>query len=199
MSEAGGMGGPGAKNLLWRWRSNPLRRREDVAEAWLVPAVWLSVVTGGVLAGGIAAQSVDHMLTGLRTERHAVTAVLMEETPPAMSAAAAPTDYRVKAKVSWTSADGTRHTGVAKVDPQQEAGTKVTVWLDDKAQLVPEPPSVADATMQSQIVGVGVALATGGVVYGAGRLVRWRLDRKRLAGWDAEWNMVEPDWRRHTI
>ncbi|MFJ4201148.1 hypothetical protein ACIP2Y_16160 [Streptomyces sviceus] len=32
------MAGRGRK-WWWRWRSNALRRREDVLEAWLVPAV----------------------------------------------------------------------------------------------------------------------------------------------------------------
>lgn len=29
-----------ARMRFWRWRSNPLRRHDDIVEAWLVPTVW---------------------------------------------------------------------------------------------------------------------------------------------------------------
>ncbi|WP_263635550.1 hypothetical protein [Streptomyces sp. CoH27] len=40
-----------ARNPLGRWRDNPLRRREDVAEAWIVVALWVVVLVGGGSAG----------------------------------------------------------------------------------------------------------------------------------------------------
>src|SRR5262245_57041990 len=49
--------GPGV--WLWRWRRNPLRRRSDALEAWIVLAVWSVTVIGGVLAGLAAAHSVE--------------------------------------------------------------------------------------------------------------------------------------------
>ncbi|MPY40171.1 hypothetical protein FNH04_09685 [Streptomyces phyllanthi] len=41
----------------WRWRSNPLRRRDDVIEAWIVVAVWTVMVLGGALVGAVTAST----------------------------------------------------------------------------------------------------------------------------------------------
>lgn len=35
------------RRSLWRWRRNPLRRREDVLEAWILLIVWLVVALAG--------------------------------------------------------------------------------------------------------------------------------------------------------
>jgi hypothetical protein len=28
-------------------------------------------------------------------------------------------------------------------------------------------------------------------------VVRWQMDRRRLAGWEADWNFTGPRWTRH--
>lgn len=62
-------GGRRTKKTLWRWRSNPLRRRDDVLEAWLVLAVWALIAVGGTLAGVLTARAADDVFAQQRAER----------------------------------------------------------------------------------------------------------------------------------
>ncbi|WP_237546779.1 hypothetical protein [Streptomyces sp. SID161] len=60
---------------LWRWRSNPLRRHEDVVEAWVVLTVWVMVALAGTVAALVTARSAEHEFAEQRAHRHAVRAV----------------------------------------------------------------------------------------------------------------------------
>lgn len=58
-----------AKKWLWRWRANPLRRKDDVLEAWLVLAVWALISVGGTLAGVFTARAAYDVFAQQRAER----------------------------------------------------------------------------------------------------------------------------------
>ena len=62
---------------LWRWRSNPLRRHEDVVGAWGVLTVWVTVAVAGAAAGLVTARGAEHEFAEQRAHRHAVRAVLV--------------------------------------------------------------------------------------------------------------------------
>ncbi|MEU6379838.1 hypothetical protein [Streptomyces sp. NPDC046909] len=187
------------RQWLWQWRSNPLRRREDLVEAWIVLAVWTVVVLGGTLVGLVTARAADESFARLRSERHAVPAVLIESTVRAVASTEGVQDNLVRAKVRWTTSDGSPHTGRALVDSGRKAGSTVTVWFDDEGQLVNPPPTAAHASAQAGLLGLSAAFALSGLVYGAGRAARWRLDRRRVDEWGSEWDRVEPQWRRKTM
>lgn len=182
---------------LWRWRKNPLRRRSDLVEAWLTLATLVLALLLGAFAGLAAADVVDGSLDDRRERTRPVQAVLVED---AGDAAAAPVaedgDGGVWAKVRWTDPEGTAHTGRAEVAPGSRAGSEVTVWNDTAGRLVSAPPVGAEAGFQVVMAGITVALATGGLVVLGGRLVRYRLQWRRLAEWEAEWRQVEPSWRK---
>ncbi|MDX3458912.1 hypothetical protein PV396_44530 [Streptomyces sp. ME02-8801-2C] len=189
----------GAKRMrkwLWRWRSNPLRRRDDIVEAWIVLAVWSVIALGGTLVGTVTARAADDSFAQLRAERHVVRAVLVESTTGAVPTTEGVRDGRVRAKVRWTASDGSPHTGRALVNFGRKAGSPVVVWTDDAGRLASQPPTTAQASAQAGVMGVSAALALAGLVYAAGRVTRWRLDSRRFEAWDREWDRVEPQWRR---
>ncbi|MFF7643848.1 hypothetical protein [Streptomyces canus] len=187
------------KRLLWRWRSSPLRRHDDVVEAWIVLAVWTVIALGGALVGALAAHATGESLASLRAERHTVRAVLLESTTRAVLAGAGvSTDGRVGAEVRWRASDGTSRTGRAQVDAGQKAGTRVLVWTDTDGKLTKEPPTATGAAVEAVVVGAGAAFAFGGVTFAAGRALRWRLDRRHYDQWGREWALVGPQWRRRT-
>ena len=186
------------RRWLWRWRSSPLRRREDVVEAWIVLALWAVVVLGGALVGTVTVRSADESLARVRAERHAVRAVLLQSTEEATPLTEGVPENRVRARIRWTAPDGSVRSGRALVPYGREAGTRVPVWTDDAGRLAPQPPTAAQAAFEAELLGVSAVLALGGLVYGAGRAARWRLDRRRLDGWARDWNRVEPGWRRTT-
>ncbi|MEU1804651.1 hypothetical protein [Streptomyces sp. NPDC019937] len=184
---------------LWRWRRNPLKRRSDVVEAWVVLVTGLVMVVGGPVAGVATGDAVAAGLRQERAERHRVPARLVENAPAALPAADGTDTARVRALVRWTASDGTVHTGTARVDEGRRAGTATTVWTDDRGRLVPDPPSERQAATRATLAG---ASASAGVclVSLAGRgVVRWRLDRGREREWERAWAEVGPRWtRRHT-
>ncbi|MGW4043484.1 Rv1733c family protein [Streptomyces sp. NPDC004721] len=184
------------RRRLWRWRRNPLRRHEDIVEAWAILVTWVVIVVGGAVAGTVAARATGQELAWQRADRHPVRAVLFTAAP-----AATPTEnasYQAPAKVRWTGPDGTTRTGQTLVSTDLPAGAAVTVWQDGRGHLTSEPPGPAEATAQATLFGTSVALAFGGLVYGSTALVRRRLDRRRHDLWGAEWELVGPRWDQKT-
>ncbi|MER7489218.1 hypothetical protein ABTY20_25585 [Streptomyces sp. NPDC126497] len=181
---------------LWRWRRNPLRRRSDLVEAWLLLAVLVLALLSGAFCGLAAASAVDGSLAERRERATPVPAVLTEDTAGLSAPVTQDGGGGVWAKVRWTAPDGADRTGRTEVDPGAPAGTEVTVWTDPAGRLVPAPPDGAEARFQTVMAGATVAVAAGGVVLLGGWLVRARLRLRRLDEWEAEWCRVEPSWRR---
>ncbi|MGQ4436135.1 MULTISPECIES: Rv1733c family protein [unclassified Streptomyces] len=185
------------KKRLWRLRNNPLRRHDDIVEAWIVLIMWAVVAIGGTLAGLVTYHAADEVFAAQRTERHTVQAVLLTDTPPASTTPGGGRDL-IKARVSWTTADGTRRTASALVDTGQKAGSKVVVWVDSAGNFTTEPPSSKEATLESAVLGLTATLAFAGLAFGTGAVARYRLDQRRISSWDAEWKLVGPAWGRKT-
>ncbi|HEY8983125.1 MAG TPA: hypothetical protein VIU15_26540 [Streptomyces sp.] len=181
--------------LLWRWRGNPLRRRDDVIEAWLVLIVWLLIAVAGTLVGMTTAHAADEVFARQRAQRHPVRAVLVDDVPKSVGTTV---DGRRSAEVRWSAPDGSPRTGRALVDAGQRAGATVTVWLDAEGRPSVEPPDATQAAIESAALGAGAACGLAGALYGAGRVVRWRLDRRRIEGWASEWDVVGPLWGHRT-
>lgn len=184
------------KQRLWRWRSNPLRRPDDIVEAWIVLVMWSAIALGGVLVGLPTALAVDDSLARQRAGLHAVQAVLLEDTPKAVVTEAGVGHAQARAEVRWTAADGSTHTGKGRVDAGQKAGATVRVWTDGQGNPTTEPATAAQAAVFAGYAGTAAALGFGGVTYAAGRAARRRLDRRRYDQWDREWHRVGPRWAR---
>ncbi|MGW0627061.1 Rv1733c family protein [Streptomyces sp. NPDC002758] len=180
---------------FWRWRHNPLRRRCDVFEAWIVLATWTLALLGGLLAGAVAAGMVDQSLDARRAQVHPVTAVLTADAAPSAPASTGYDTGRSWATVRWTTANGAVHTGQAQVAPGAAAGTRVMVWTDNSDHIVTAPLTPTESLLQAGITAALVAPAAGVLVWAGGRLVRGRLIKRRLAEWDEEWKRVGPQWR----
>ncbi|MFE6828454.1 hypothetical protein [Streptomyces sp. NPDC057690] len=186
-----------AKKRLWRWRSNPLRRRDDIVEAWIVLAVWAVFAVGGTLAGLLTAHAADEVFDRQRSERQSVRAVLLDDVPLGAPAVGGTSDRRTTT-VRWTAADGSTRTGRTLVDGGLEAGSGVTVWQDGRGRLTTAPPSTTEAAIESSFLGVAAAAGLAGLVFGAGAAARWRLDRRRVEEWGRQWDQVGPRWGHKT-
>ncbi|MFJ9735412.1 hypothetical protein ACIRUL_29400 [Streptomyces sp. NPDC101171] len=187
----------GPKVWLWRWRRNPLRRRADVLEAWVVLAAWLLTVLAGVSAGLAAARSVDDGLARERAAwRPAVARVVAKA--PGRSASETSGAERVWAEVRWTAADGSAHSGQARVAPGSAAGSPVTVWTDPRGHLVSRPATASEAAFRAVLMGGLVGLSAAAVPFVGGLALRGRLERRRMDDWDAEWARLGPQWGRKT-
>ncbi|WEO98990.1 hypothetical protein A6P39_035880 [Streptomyces sp. FXJ1.172] len=187
----------GPKVWLWRWRRNPLKRRADVVEAWVVLGAWLLTAVVGVLSGLAAARSVED---GLARERAAWRPVVARVVAPAPGAPSThghiPAGERVWAEVSWTAADGSAHTAQVRVEPGSKAGTPVTVWTDPQGRLVSRPTSATEGVFRGTLIGVLVGLSAAAVPFVGGLALRGRLERRRMDAWDTEWSRLGPQWGR---
>ncbi|MFF7473103.1 hypothetical protein [Streptomyces sp. NPDC008092] len=193
----------GPKVWLWRWRRNPLKRRADTMEAWVLLGAWLLTLLAGVLAGLAAARSVEGGLARERVEWHPVVARVMDKAPGSArpesgSSSDSSNGERVWARVGWTVADGSAHSGQARVPAGSTVGTPVTVWTDPQGHLVSRPATATEAHFRSALVGGLVGLSAAAVPFVAGLVARGRLERRRMDRWDAEWARLGPQWGRMT-
>lgn len=181
------------KRWLWRWRANPLRRRDDMLEAWLVLALWALVAVGGTLAGVLTARAADDAFIRQRAERTPVTAVLLTDTPPAEAQS-----YRAFAQVRWAGRDGSARTARTLVDGGLRAGSTTVLWTDTQGNLTTRPPSRTDAAVEAGFLGAASALAVTGLAFAVTGAARWGLDRRRIDEWGREWDLVGPRWGHKT-
>ncbi|MER7187405.1 hypothetical protein ABT404_49455 [Streptomyces hyaluromycini] len=186
-----------ARKWLWRWRSNPLRRHDDIVESWIVLAAWVAFAVGGAVAGLVTAHAADEVFAQQRAERQPVRAVLLETVPRTAPAIGMTTDRR-PTTVRWTTPGGSTRTGRTLVDAGLRAGSEVTVWQDGHGRLAPAPPDPTEAAIESGFLGATAAAALGGLVFGGGAVARRLLDRRRIDAWDRQWALVGPRWGHQT-
>ena len=119
-------------------------------------------------------------------------AVLLVTAP-----AAAFRQDRVIVAARWTAPDGTRHAGAVLAAPGTRAGRAVMVWVDAAGRLTGRSPlRLSQVRGQVILATVLTALAAGFIVLCAGLLAHAVLGRRRLAAWDADWLVTEPQWTK---
>ncbi len=183
----------GPKVWLWRWRRNPLRRRADTVVAWVVLGAWLRPVWAGVGAGLAVSRSVEHQLARERVEWRPVVARLTEHAPGTADPGTS-SGERVWGEVAWTGADGSDHTGQVRVDPGSTQGTPVTIWTDTHGRLMTQPATRGQAQIRAAMIGGLVGISTAAVPFVGARVLRSRLERRRLDQWDTDWAHFGPLW-----
>lgn len=187
----------GPKTWLWRWRRNPLRRRSDALEAWVVLVAWTVTVIAGVLTGLAATHTIEQSLTRERAEWRPVVARLTEDVGKA-STAAGSGGRQVWAGVRWTAPDGSTRSGRTRVAAGSTLGTPVTVWTDQRGLLVTRPASASETELRASLIGMLVGFTSGTVPLVCGRFVCGRLERRRMDQWDEDWARFGPMWGRMT-
>ncbi len=179
---------------------NPLRRRSDRIEAWLVPLAVAAFLALSPLVTSLAASWVHADVAAARHAQrswHQVSAVLLAAAPgPMMSGNGSHLDsWLVWTPARWT-ADGRTRIARVPAGAGSWAGAAVPVWLD-RAGHVQLPPLTA-----GQVRGRAVAVAMAAVIALAVflgfvlALIRRLLDRRRLASWETAWLSVGPQWSR---
>jgi len=176
---------------------NPLRRGSDRAETvvlGVLVAAFLAIVPFAAHAAGswvyaTSAREAQAQRAALRQvpatlmqASRSMTALLGCRIRPARR-------RRSLASAGWPRND--RH----RVPPgRQTEGSTVPVWIDRAGQLAEPPLGPAQEVFRAHLteeVTVGTfAIA----LIAACRLVRWVLDYRRMASWDADWLATGPGW-----
>ncbi|MFC9503969.1 hypothetical protein [Streptomyces sp. NPDC057002] len=189
----------GPKVWLWRWRRNPLKRRADRVEAWVVLGVWTLTAFVGMLAGTTVSRSVEDGLARERVEWRPLVARLDEQAPGRASEnGGVSRTEQVWAKATWTAVDGSAHSGQLRVPAGSAAGTPVTVWTDPEGRQVTRPVTESQAHVRAFLIGCVAGIGAAALPLVGGRALRRRLERDRMDQWDAEWSRFGPMWGRTT-
>jgi hypothetical protein len=176
---------------------NPLRRQLDRIEAAIFAALLAAFLIGAPLLA-IAAGQWEHgaAVAEQRAQRpvHQVTAVLLQNVPNIM------TDYDASdagALVRWTASDGKPHVGEVIDVAGGKAGSKLQIWVDGSGQQTGVPPLTHRGVETRVICAAALAAsAFASMLLSAALCLRWLVNRRRLAGWDAAWADIGPHWSR---
>ena len=201
-----GVNGMTTPTMMWKRLTrrlgrdgNPLRRRSDLIDAWLVP---VAIVVFLALCPLVLTLTSSWMRAANASEQRAeatwqhVPAVLLQAVPgPAL------TSHGTNSWITWTparwTAAGIQRTADVPARSGSRAGSTVTVWLD-RAGHVRMPPltpgQAGDRILEARLVGLAVLAVLLAILVLLGRRV---LDRRRLAGWETAWLSVGPTWSRH--
>jgi hypothetical protein len=177
---------------------NPLRRGSDLIETIMLVALILVTAIGAPLAAwqsGVWAHAVGHRAQlEQQAARRQVTARLVRPAPQASASAWAGS----QAQARWTAPDGATVTGPVPAVPGEVAGQAVRLWVTRDGRIAGHP--LQDSQVAAQAFVSGMLGAAGVVVTAAagGALGRMALDRRRMAGWDADWRVTGPQWTART-
>ena len=168
----------------------------DRVEAMVAGGLVVAFLAGAPLAAVVAGHAVYG--AGSRAA-HAQQATWRQV--PAVLAATAPAaefrQYQVTVQASWTAPDGTRHAGTVLAPPGTRAGRAVMVWLDAAGRHTGHPPlQLPQVRGQAALATMLTPLVVGYILLCAGLLAHAVLGRRRLAAWDADWQVTEPQWTK---
>jgi hypothetical protein len=178
----------------------PPRRATDRVEdvvAWVLAAAALFLVVAACVTGlAVYGRESERAELDSRS-RSPVRAVLLQDALLMTGDFGERVPVRVPAR--WTDRAGHEHSGVIEVETAKPAGTEVQVWVDAAGQVVSRPVRPLNAVVGGVASAFGV-LCAGGTLLGAMWFgVRGLTGRRNARHWDREWELVEPDWRRHLL
>jgi hypothetical protein len=176
---------------------NPLRRRSDRIETvvlWCAVIAALLLVPVGAAVGTSYRNASNASADARRTELHQVTARTLEGTEGLVPTA--PGDVLTSVRISYLDPSGAERQGTTNVVIGTKADAEVTVWLDRNGKIVKAPASQGDAAAIGTWMGMLAVAGSWLALWGAVRLVRVPLDRRRARDWSAEWLDVAPRWLR---
>jgi len=175
----------------WRPDRNPLRRRSDRAETAILGMLLIGFLAGAPFAAHAAAGWT--YATSAR-EAHAQRAAL-HQVPATLLESAQPVEvYGAEANARWRAPDGHVVSGQVFVPSGAPAGSTVMVWVNQAGQLADSPLDASQVASRAQLSEVLAVAGLAVALTATGWLVRWTLNRRRLAAWDADWLAKGPRW-----
>jgi hypothetical protein len=178
---------------------NPVRRGIDRAETWLRAVLAVAFLVGAPVLGislshwtGAAMTSEAHAQAA---SRYLVPATLLTTARLAGRYPGAGNGYGW-APARWTGHDGTPRMGEVQTPAGARKGSLVRVWTSRDGRLVPAPLAHTQIVSRMVTVGLLAPLMLGLLLLTAAGAVHRALDRRRMAAWEADWSLVEPQWTR---
>jgi hypothetical protein len=76
------------------------------------------------------------------------------------------------------------------------AGTKVSVWTDAAGNLVTPPLLPSQVAGQGDMAAIGAVTGLGAIYLCEVAIIRGVIYRRRMAAWDADWEITAQVWNR---
>jgi hypothetical protein len=179
---------------------NPLRRRVDRAETYLIGGLLVAAVVATPLAANAAGDAVYAGALRLQHEqladRHQVEAVLTQ--PASASAGAFTFTDTVPTAASWTSPSGVHRSGEVLAWRGSPRGSVVDIWTDVSGTPVGPPLTGAQLASEQGAATVGVGVGTAVVSLALVGLVHGLAHRRRMAAWARDWQITAQVWNRQS-
>jgi hypothetical protein len=176
---------------------NPMRRRSDRVEAWLLPgAIATFFALCPVVAYGTSSVIHHENARAVQAAKswQRVDAMLLRSAPGPQQTDNGANAWFVETMARWTF-DGRQYTGDVPVLSNARAGAIVPILLNKQGQ-VEAPPLPQSQISNLDVEAILFALMLLALaVTGLTRLIHRALDRRRFAGWDSAWMEVAPRWR----
>jgi hypothetical protein len=173
---------------------NPLRRTVDRVEAVVVGAVAVAFLAGAPLAAVAAGHFSYGLISRTAYAQQAawdqVRAVLLTSVPVLRYG------YQATVRAWWAAPGGARRTSVVPAPPVAQAGVTVEVWVDAAGRLTGRPLQFSQVRGQAVLAAAPAPAVLGLALLCAGQLAHSVLGRRRLAAWDADWQITGPRWTR---
>lgn len=160
-----------------------------------------SLVVAGAVAP-FAAQAASHAayaqaLSAERAQRaaaHQVRAVLTQAAENTVNMNVVAPIVAVPA--TWTSVTGVKRTGEVLAATGSPRGSSVTVWTDATGNLTSPPLEPSQIAGQAGLAGAGAIIGIGLLYLCETVIVRHMLYSRRVAAWEADWEVTAREWNR---
>jgi hypothetical protein len=176
---------------------NPLRRHVDkisvvgtagLLAVFLAGAPVAAIATGHAVAAAAAAEQ-HHQRTWRMTQ-----ATLLQE------AAVPPGEYDGGYDswtwARWTTPTGHTREGLIEARAGAEAGTHTAIWVTPSGRWPGTPLTGSSAGLRVALAITATIIMLAAALLCVSAVLQCRLDRHRLAGWEASWKAVGPQWTR---
>lgn len=176
---------------------NPLRRRSDRIETavlWCAVIAALLLIPIGAAAGTSYRNAGDASAEQQRASLHEVRARTLESTEGQVPMT--PGNVLTRVQISYIDPSGLQRQGSTNVVIGTKADAEVTVWLNQAGGIVAAPRSPGDNAAVGSWIGMLMVVGSWLLLWGAVRLARIPLDRRRSRDWAEEWLDVAPRWLR---
>jgi hypothetical protein len=179
------------------WR-NPLARTADRAEAsarLLLTVLWLVTLPVALAMGSIAWHQVSATAEFEQRSGSSTVAQLLADPPTiALDDQGVVLGQQLQTPARWLAPDGSVRIGAVTAAAGGHSGDRIRIWVDRAGEVASQPASPITWAVLIITVTMGAALAWGAVLAAAQYGFRRRLDRRRMAGWDSDWQRIEPLW-----
>lgn len=177
---------------------NPLRRRADrlgTAIALGLSALFLICAPVLAVLAGRWTHEAGHAQQHAERAWHQVVAVTLQAAPPSADQYAAQW-AGIGVLARWVAPGGQQRVGEVPAWAGIRAGESVQVWVNGSGW--PTGPPLSARQLSTQEFGVAALMPTvlAVVLLSIGWLARCLLSRSKLAAWESDWALVEPQWSR---